>query len=382
MLQPFLKYAGGKRNIMDILETNYPEKIKRYFEPFVGGGAVFFNILNNEKICQSISEFIINDINPHISNAYKNIAEKPDELLDVLSKIYKDYESRDPNEKSENVEKVKQFGVTIRKYKKDEIYTEAYLEKIEISLKIPEETESEIVKQNQENNKKNTSLISSILSDRGVFYYELRKKFNEAEDKRSCLSTAMLIFLNRHGFNGMYRENKKNGHLNIPYGRPEYYALKDELRNKKRKKIRQSGFILVKDRIEKISKKLQGIELRIMEGDYTDTFKLGAHEDDFFYLDPPYYKLSETANFSHYTKNEFGLREQEKLFRDISLLGKKCNILFSNSTSPDIENLYIKYLQNKKFTRIPNVSRSGTMNSKKDLRKNKQSEFLTKNYAK
>ncbi|MDA9753704.1 Dam family site-specific DNA-(adenine-N6)-methyltransferase [bacterium] len=380
MIQPFLKYAGGKRSIMDILETHYPEKIKRYFEPFVGGGAVFFNILNNEKICKSISEFVINDINPHISNAYKNIAEKPNELLDALSKIYSDYESRDPNEKRENIEKVKKIGVPIRKFKEDEIYTKAILEEKLISLEIPSETINEIKKPIKESSEKNKRLISSILSDRGVFYYKLRKKFNEAEDKRSCLSTARLIFLNRHGFNGMYRENS-NGDLNIPYGRPEYYDLKEELK-KNKKIVKKSGFVLVKDRIEKISKKLKAIELKIMHGDYLNVFKLGVHENDFFYLDPPYYKLSKSASFSHYTKNKFGLKEQEKLFKDIRVLGDKCKILFSNSSSNKIKEFFEEYLKDREFIEIDGVEASRNINSEKKLRKNKQSEFLTKNYAK
>ena len=66
---PFLKYPGGKRNIIKSLREYFPSKFNSYFEPFIGGGAVFFDIEIQNKS-------YINDINKNIANSYKNIKKK------------------------------------------------------------------------------------------------------------------------------------------------------------------------------------------------------------------------------------------------------------------------------------------------------------------
>ncbi len=83
---PFLKYPGGKRNIIDTLKKYYPKKFKNFYEPFVGGGAVFFDIEKQNKI-------IINDINKNISNSYKNLKKNCDEIINELDLISKKFKS-------------------------------------------------------------------------------------------------------------------------------------------------------------------------------------------------------------------------------------------------------------------------------------------------
>ena len=70
LLRPFLKWAGGKSQILPIIRSKYPDelgkKISKYAEPFVGGGAVLFDILN----FYSLKEIYISDINAELINTY------------------------------------------------------------------------------------------------------------------------------------------------------------------------------------------------------------------------------------------------------------------------------------------------------------------------
>ena len=89
--KPFVKWAGGKRGIIETLEKKgfIPNKFNKYFEPMVGAGAVFFHIMENYKP----KKCIISDINSDIINTYKAIKKDVDELIKEISKIKKDFYS-------------------------------------------------------------------------------------------------------------------------------------------------------------------------------------------------------------------------------------------------------------------------------------------------
>lgn len=76
--KPFVKWAGGKRQLIDILRGNYPAEYNRYIEPFVGGGAMLFDLCPNTAI--------ISDINPDLINAYRVIRDKVDQVIDSLKR--------------------------------------------------------------------------------------------------------------------------------------------------------------------------------------------------------------------------------------------------------------------------------------------------------
>ena len=77
LLQPFLKWAGGKRQLMPYIREQIPAKYNRYFEPFIGGAAVLFDLQPTKAN--------INDVNAELTNCYRVIKEKPDELLAHIS---------------------------------------------------------------------------------------------------------------------------------------------------------------------------------------------------------------------------------------------------------------------------------------------------------
>ena len=62
--KPFVKWAGGKSQLLNEIRRKYPERIEKYCEPFVGGGAVLFDVLSN----YSPKEVLINDINAELIN--------------------------------------------------------------------------------------------------------------------------------------------------------------------------------------------------------------------------------------------------------------------------------------------------------------------------
>lgn len=77
-LRPFTKWTGGKRQLLSVIKSLMPESYNRYFEPFVGGGALFFEFAPKDAI--------INDFNSELINCYQQIKDNPSELIKSLSK--------------------------------------------------------------------------------------------------------------------------------------------------------------------------------------------------------------------------------------------------------------------------------------------------------
>ena len=76
---PFVKWAGGKRQLLPQIKERMPEKYNTYYEPFVGGGAVTFELLPENAV--------INDINKALVNAYRQICNEPDAFLKGVGKL-------------------------------------------------------------------------------------------------------------------------------------------------------------------------------------------------------------------------------------------------------------------------------------------------------
>lgn len=78
-IAPFVKWAGGKRQLLPQIKEKMPEKYNNYYEPFVGGGAVVFELLP--------ANALINDINRALINAYRQICHAPKAFLEVINKL-------------------------------------------------------------------------------------------------------------------------------------------------------------------------------------------------------------------------------------------------------------------------------------------------------
>lgn len=100
--KPFLKWAGGKGQLISDIDQRLPDKlkkgkIKKYIEPFIGGGAVFFHVAQNYE---GIEHFYLNDANKDLANSYLIIKNKVEELISALQKLQTSYLARSEVDRS------------------------------------------------------------------------------------------------------------------------------------------------------------------------------------------------------------------------------------------------------------------------------------------
>lgn len=94
--KPFVKWAGGKTNLLQKIDDNLPAFVKEgnnvtYIEPFLGGGAVLFYML--ARYGERLARVIVNDVNEGLINCYRIIQQNPDELISALRKLQADYDA-------------------------------------------------------------------------------------------------------------------------------------------------------------------------------------------------------------------------------------------------------------------------------------------------
>lgn len=154
-----------------------------------------------------------------------------------------------------------------------------------------------------------------------VYYLERRDEYNVLKDS-SVKKTALLIFLNKTCFNGMYRENSKGG-FNVPFGKHRAPKICDEAN------------------LQLVSRKLKNAEFS--SGSYADVVK-AAKKGDFIYFDPPYFPLNPTSSFTGYHADGFNKSDQQRLKDTFVALDKKgCYVMMSNSASEEIREFYKEY---------------------------------------
>ncbi len=110
--KPFIKWVGGKGKLIPTLTTRLPSNLGKlealtYIEPFIGGGAMLFFMLQNYP---NIERAIINDLNPNLIKAYNTIKESPESLINALNTIQKEYLNITEEEKR------KEFYLSARKH--------------------------------------------------------------------------------------------------------------------------------------------------------------------------------------------------------------------------------------------------------------------------
>lgn len=244
---PFLKWAGGKTQLLGELEKRLPEKFAAYHEPFVGGGALFFDLYSRGRIRKAS----ISDSNLDLINAYVTIKDSLEPLLRRLSELQKHAKQKDYF-----------YGIARRRFN-------------EIRLKSGEEGDVE--------------------------------------------KAALLFYLNKTCYNGLYRVNSKGG-FNVPWGGYRNPRIFDE-RN-----------------LRAVSAVLNDSDVGVGCTDFAAAAR-HAKRGDFVYLDPPYQPISVTASFAEYTPQSFGIRDQEKAAEVFhSLAAKGCYLMLSDS--PVVEGLY------------------------------------------
>ena len=238
---PFLKWAGGKRQLLSQIDLYIPKSFNKYIEPFVGGGALFFYLLPKNAI--------LNDINQDLINAYRVIKENVSELI-----------------------------TSLKKHKNEEEY-----------------------------------------------FYKIRsvdRNLDEFKTWSDVEKASRIIYLNRCCYNGLYRVNSK-GYFNAPFGKYKNPKFCNE------------------ENLKLVHKVLKDVKLMNTSFELCLNY---AKKDDFIYFDPPYVPISESANFTSYTKSSFKKEDQIKLFNVFKELDQKgCKLLLSNSYNEFILKLYKNY---------------------------------------
>lgn len=273
LIKPPLKWVGGKRQLLSEINKYIPKEIDTYFEPFLGGGAVFFDLEPDKAV--------INDYNSELINVYKTIKDDVEKLIEYL-RVHEENNS-------------KEYYYTVRAWDREEGYSE----------------------------------------------------------RSNVEKASRIIFMNKTGFNGMYRVNSKNQY-NVPYGKYKNPAIVNE------------------DVLRSVSAFLNDIDVTILNGDFVEVVS-NAKAGDFVYLDPPYVPLNETSAFTSYTNNGFNKEDQirlRELCDDLDSRGVK--FLLSNSNVPFIQEQYENYT-------IEIVGATRAINSKASGR-GKVEEVLIRNY--
>uniref|UniRef100_A0A6C0F8L5 site-specific DNA-methyltransferase (adenine-specific) n=1 Tax=viral metagenome TaxID=1070528 RepID=A0A6C0F8L5_9ZZZZ len=163
MQKPFLKWVGGKTQIIEKVLSKFPKEIENYYELFLGGGSVLLALLSSDITIKG--KIYAYDINKPLIYLYKNIQRNPSNLYKKIKENIEIYEScpyidKKVNRKPETLEEAKE--------------------------------------------------------SRETYYYWIRKQYNDLPDKLSILGSAYFIILNKLCFRGVYREGP-NG-FNVPFG--------------------------------------------------------------------------------------------------------------------------------------------------------------------
>ena len=157
-------------------------------------------------------------------------------------------------------------------------------------------------------------------------YYDIREKYNSkiSEQKFDAECAALMIWINKHCFNGLYRVNGK-GFFNVPYNN------------------KVGGKSIDEQNIKAISDYLRECDITITCLDFEKACD-GVAKGDFVYFDSPYVPESETANFTTYTSDGFTLADHERLaalFQKLDRVGAK--IMLSNNDVQLVRELYKGY---------------------------------------
>ena len=277
-LYPFIKWVGGKSQIIDEVFKYFPKKITNYYEPFIGGGSVLLQLINKiEQKEITVDNILIGDFNKDLIDLYSSIKDKLDDLLIYLNKFKENYHNAPINENTD--EKRKKI--------------------------IPEK-----------------KIKDNIAKSKEHVYYFYRKMFNKLKksNNKPIKKSALFIFLNKTSFRGVYRENS-SGEFNVPFGNYKNMEMFDE------------------NNLKNCSSLFKKYKVNFNHINFYDwKEKIKYDNKTFIYLDPPYFPENETS-FTSYTANDFNLEQHKNLINFCKHINtKKSKFLLSNSDTSFIKN--------------------------------------------
>lgn len=268
--RPFLKWVGGKSQLLEQMAPLLPPRFGRYFEPFVGGAALFFDLRARRPRMPSF----LSDVNAELVDCYRAVRDHVEDVIRALG---------------------------AHTYDSDHYYAVRAWDPAELAL--PERA-------------------------------------------------ARTIFLNKTGYNGLYRVNR-SGQFNVPFGRYTNPLFCDP------------------GTLRACSRALRGASIET--GDFSRVLER-AKKGDFVYFDPPYVPLSATSDFTAYVPGGFREREQRALAAVFAALAARgVHVMLSNSDAPLVHELYAGF-------RIDRVLASRHVNSN-GARRGKLAEVVVRSYG-
>jgi DNA adenine methylase len=263
VVRPLLKWAGGKRQLLPVLAEHYPPTFSRYIEPFMGSAAVFFDLLNSRRLARR--SIVLADVNPDLIGCYRMLRDRPQAVIRALNSMAREYRVGGSD-----------YYYDVRDTRFNPL----------------------------------RAALQARASEPG-----------HVADMYTPGLAAMLIFLNRTGFNGLFRLNRQGG-FNVPAGRYTNPRICDE------RHLRSVAAALASP----------GVSIVLQPFDRTLD---DAGAGDFVYCDPPYAPLSRTSSFANYTADGFTAFDQRRLQQKVVAACKRgAHVVVSNSSAAEILSAY------------------------------------------
>ena len=261
-VRPLLKWAGGKRQLLPALSSFFPQQFDRYVEPFLGSGAVFFHLAGTGALDGRPAALA--DVNADLIGCYRVIRDSVERVIASLRALERAHRREGD---------ACYYAVRDIRFNPRRAALFARMDPATAAARYPPDL------------------------------------------------AAMLIFLNRTGFNGLYRLNRR-GLFNVPAGRYRDPRICDA------------------DHLRAVGRTLARAGTAIDYRAFDETLE-GTRSGDFVYCDPPYAPLSPTASFAQYTAGGFGAFDQRRLQQAvIGACHRGATVLLSNSSAPEIVALY------------------------------------------
>lgn len=312
-IESIVKWPGGKQGELDLLLTDFPKRIENYFEPFLGGGAVYLTI-------PSHTPAFVNDLSTDLISLYRHIAENDFTFFSTLENIdtiwlmlqniietnrtnlldiFEQYRFLKIND-NELTQRVDNFVLELQQDSTLSISTCFGHDEPRFFVEA-RRTLNDKIKRTHRLEKQRGTLSNKDICDnlegalKAAFYTYLRYLYNHSNYYHLSPGqhSAIFYFLRENAYGAMFRFNNQ-GHFNIPYGGISYN------RKSLKTKIDRMKSPALQDRLR----------TTVIENlDFWDFLKkYPPQRGDFVFLDPPY-----DTEFSSYDQNPFGKADQARL---------------------------------------------------------------------
>lgn len=356
-LSPIIKWAGGKTSELKYIHPHIPYGFKNYYEPFVGGGAVYFSL--------DIDKYYINDMSEDLINLYKVIKDDDMDFNKTVHQMSVDWKTiynivhdneKDVFELYNDPTNLDDFLSTHKPKFKSMFVKDIDIFMKEMKKNVSRKMKRMAILENKKGVLPDADILDNIESSiKSGYYMHIRYMYNNKSKYTISIgqSSAIFFFIRNFAYSGMFRYND-SGEFNVPYGGIGYNSK--DLSNKLKE-------LETKEMMDHLSR-------TTIENKDFEEFLItnGPQEDDFVFLDPPY-----DCVFSTYDKNEFNRDDQTRLANYLINDCKAKWMVVINKTD------FVYKLYDKPSIKIISFDKKYAVNIK-NRNKQKVEHLLIKNY--